>query len=151
MNSDLISSLRLTLQVDITLICIKDWVSLIGVKSQLFLLDSIAHICNEQSNAVVISGSHGGRSAAGFVIALSQKPSCVFFNDAGGGKEDSGKVALEMLQAQGIPCVCYSHMSARIGDSKDGFDNGIVSGVNELARTLGIELNMQVQQAVNLF
>ena len=117
----------------------------------MFLLDSIAHISNEQSNSVVISGSHGGRSAAGFVIALSQKPSCVFFNDAGGGKEDSGKVALEMLQAQGSPCVCYSHMSARIGDSKDGFDNGIVSGVNELARTLGIELNMQVQQAVNLF
>ena len=43
---------------------------------------------------MVVSGSHGGRSAAEFVIALSQKPSCVFFNDAGGGKEDAGKVAL---------------------------------------------------------
>jgi hypothetical protein len=41
-----------------------------------------------QANAVVISDSHGGRSAAQFVIALSQKPSCVFFNDAGGRKKN---------------------------------------------------------------
>lgn len=116
----------------------------------MFLLDSIALISNEQANAVVISGSHGGRSAAEFVLALSQKPSCVFFNDAGGGKDDAGKVALALLQSQGIACVCYSHMSARIGDAKDGFDNGIVSGVNALAKALGIELNMPVYEAVKL-
>ena len=121
-----------------------------GVRSQLFLLDSIAHIGNDQANAVVISGSHGGRSAAEFVIALSQKPSCVFFNDAGGGKEDAGKVALEMLQLKGIPCACYSHMSAKIGDALDGYDNGIVSGLNPLAKALGIGISMPVKVAVNL-
>ncbi len=54
----------------------------------MFLLNSIAHISNSNTNAVVVSGSHGGRSSAEFVIALKRKPSCVFFNDAGGGKED---------------------------------------------------------------
>jgi hypothetical protein len=117
----------------------------------LFLLDSIALISNEQANAPVVSGSHGGRSAAEFVLALSEKPSCVFFNDAGGGKEDAGKVALEMLQSQGIPCACYSHMSARIGDANDGFENGIVSAHNPLANARGIVLNMLVKQAVALF
>jgi len=116
----------------------------------LFLLDSIALISNEQANAIVISGSHGGRSAAEFVLALSQRPSCVFFNDAGGGKDDAGKVALAMLQTHGIPCVCYSHMSARIGEAQDGYDNGVVSGVNALAKALGIELNMPVDEAVKL-
>ena len=99
---------------------------------------------------MVVSGSHGGRSAAEFVIALSQKPSCVFFNDAGGGKDNAGKVALNMLQVHGVPCVCYSHMTARIGDAKDGLDNGIVSGVNALAKDQGFELNMSVNEVVKL-
>jgi hypothetical protein len=114
----------------------------------LFLLDSIAHISNSHAHAVVISGSHGGRSAAEFVIALTEKPSCVFFNDAGGGKDNAGRVALDILQAHGVPCVCYSHMSARIGDAQDGYDHGIVSGVNQLARQKGIELNMTVKESV---
>ena len=97
---------------------------------------------------MVISGSHGGRSAAEFVIALKEKPSCVFFNDAGGGKDNAGKVALDILQAHGIPCACYSHLSARIGDAQDGYDHGIVSGVNQLAREKGIEVNMTLKEAV---
>jgi hypothetical protein len=114
----------------------------------MYLLDSIAHISNEHAHAVVISGSHGGRSAAEFVIALNQKTNCVFFNDAGGGKDNAGKVALNILQAHGVPCVCYSHISARIGDAQDGYDQGVVSGVNQLARDKGIELNMTVKESV---
>ena len=116
----------------------------------MFLLDSIAHINEAQAQHVVISGSHGGRSAAEFVLALHQKPRCVFFNDAGGGKDNAGKVALEMLQAHGVPCACYSHMSARIGDAQDGYDHGVVSGINLLAKSLGIKLHMPVKEAVNL-
>ena len=114
----------------------------------MFLLDSIAHISNAHAHAVVISGSHGGRSAAEFVIALTEKPICVFFNDAGGGKDNAGKVALDILQAHGIPCACYSHLSARIGDAQDGYDHGVVSGVNQLARERGIEVNLILKEAV---
>ena len=114
----------------------------------MFLLDSIAHISNAHAHAVVISGSHGGRSAAEFVIALTAKPSCVLFNDAGGGKDNAGKVALDILQAHGIPCACYSPLSARIGDAQDGYDHGIVSGVNQLARERGIDVNMILKEAV---
>ena len=117
----------------------------------MFLLDSIAHLRNEHYDAVVISGSHGGRSAAEFVIALSQKPSCVFFNDAGGGKDNAGKLALEMLQAHNIPCACYSHLSARIGDAQDGYDNGVVSGTNSLAKAMGLNIGMRINEAVKLF
>jgi hypothetical protein len=116
----------------------------------LFLLDSIAHISNAHAHAVVISGSHGGRSAAEFVIALTQKPSCVFFNDAGGGKDNAGRVALDILQVHGIPCACYSHLSARIGDAQDGYDHGIVNGVNQLANSLGIDISLPVKLAASL-
>jgi hypothetical protein len=41
-------------------------------------------------------------------------------------------------------------LSARIGEAQDGYDNGRVSGVNELAKSLGIELNMPVDEVVKL-
>lgn len=49
----------------------------------LHLLDSIALITPEMAEGVVVTGSHGGTSAASFILALPHKPHAVFFNDAG--------------------------------------------------------------------
>ena len=111
------------------------------------LLDSIALIDSSHAGTIVVTGSHGGRSAAGFVVDVSNKPLAVFFNDAGGGKDDAGKVGLGMLQAIGVPAACYSHMSARIGDAQDGLDHGILTDINDLAKQIGIQKNMQVSEA----
>lgn len=111
------------------------------------LLDSIALIDSLHAGTIVVTGSHGGRSAAGFVVDVSKKPLAVFFNDAGGGKDDAGKVGLGMLQAIGVPAACYSHISARIGDAQDGLDNGILTDMNDLAKQIGIKKNMQVSEA----
>ena len=113
------------------------------------LLDSIALIDSSHAGTIVVTGSHGGRSAAGFVVDVSKKPLAVFFNDAGGGKDDAGKVGLGMLQAIGVPAACYSHMSARIGDAQDGLDNGILTDMNDLAKKIGIKKDMQVLQAIH--
>jgi hypothetical protein len=111
------------------------------------LLDSIALIDSSHAGTIVVTGSHGGRSAAGFVVDVSNKPLAVFFNDAGGGKDDAGKVGLGMLQAIGVPAACYSHMSARIGDAQDGLGNGILTDMNDLAKQIGIKKDMQVSEA----
>jgi len=113
------------------------------------LLDSIALIDSSHAGTIVVTGSHGGRSAAGFVVDVSKKPLAVFFNDAGGGKDDAGKVGLGMLQAIGVPAACYSHMSARIGDAQDGLDNGILTDMNDLAKQIGVKKDMQVLQAIH--
>lgn len=113
------------------------------------LLDSIALIDASHAGTIVVTGSHGGRSAAGFVVDVSSKPLAVFFNDAGGGKDNAGKVGLDMLQAIGVPAACYSHMSARIGDAQDGLDNGMVSDANDLAKQAGIQIDMTVLQAID--
>lgn len=112
------------------------------------ILDSIALINSSHAGTIVVTGSHGGRSAAGFVVDVKEKPLAVFFNDAGGGKDNAGKVGLDMLQAIGVPAACYSHMSARIGDAQDGLDHGILTDVNELAKFAGIEADMQVLEAI---
>ena len=113
------------------------------------LLDSVALINSSHAGTIVVTGSHGGRSAAGFVVYIDKKPIAVFFNDAGGGKDNAGKVGLDMLQAIGVPAACYSHMSARIGDAQDGLDHGILTDVNELANQAGIKKDILVLQAID--
>ena len=112
------------------------------------LLDSVALIDSSHAGTIVVTGSHGGRSAAGFVVDVPEKPLAVFFNDAGGGKDDAGKVGLGMLQAIGVAAACYSHMSARIGDAQDGLDNGVLTDLNDLAKQAEIKTEMEVSQAI---
>ncbi len=115
----------------------------------LHLLDSIALITPEMADGVVVTGSHGGTSAAGFVLALTHKPHAVFFNDAGSGKDDAGITALGLMQEVGVIAAVYSHTSARIGDANDGWCNGTITRCNALAHEAGITSNQTVHQAVN--
>ena len=117
---------------------------------KLILLDSITAIDASALGAVVVSGSHGGQSSTGFAVRNPDKPALVFFNDAGRGKDDAGIFCLEALQAIGVACACYGHMSARIGDAQDGYENGIISAVNAMAFSSGLRIGMTVQQACEL-
>lgn len=115
------------------------------MKHKLVLLDSIALIDASAEGHVVVSGSHGGSSAAGFVLALQAKPLVVFYNDAGVGKANAGILALEMLGAIGLACATYSHQSACIGNAADGLENGVVTHANPTAQTLGIRAGARVK------
>jgi hypothetical protein len=117
-------------------------------RCQLVLLDSIALVNATHAGTVIVSGSHGGLSASHFVTAQTHKPFAVAFNDAGGGKEDAGRVALHELQAVGVLAILYAHTSARIGEAQDGLDNGVVNGLNALALAHGLQLDMRVSDAV---
>jgi hypothetical protein len=114
----------------------------------LVLLDSIALVNASHAGTVIVSGSHGGLSASHFVTAQNLKPFAVAFNDAGGGKDDAGRVALRELQAVGVLAILYAHTSARIGEAQDGLDNGVVNGLNALAMAQGLQLGMRVSDAV---
>src|SRR5690606_40520557 len=97
---------------------------------ELHLLDTITAIGASHADAVVVSGSHGGASSTGFVLRAPARPRAVFFNDAGVGKDRAGVTALEALDAIGVACAVYSHDSARIGDARDGYENGVVTEAN---------------------
>jgi len=80
------------------------------------LLDSIALVSTlgeHSADTVIVSGSHGGVSAASFVVDHPHRPLIVFFNDAGIGKDDAGIAGLPMLEAIGVAGCAYSHLSAR--------------------------------------
>jgi len=110
----------------------------------LVLLDSIALVNASHAGTVIVSGSHGGLSASHFVTAQKLKPFAVAFNDAGGGKDDAGRVALRELQAVGVLAILYAHTSARIGEAQDG----VVNGLNALALAQGLKMGMRISDAV---
>jgi hypothetical protein len=114
----------------------------------LFLIDSITEITPAMSGAVIVSGSHGGRSVGGYALGIQPPPYAVFFNDAGIGKERAGIVALDHLEQAGVICATYRHDSARIGEAGDGLENGIVSAINAQALTVSIAVGQTVRNAV---
>jgi len=102
------------------------------VSLPLALLDSVAAIGVAHRGAVVVTGSHGGVSAAQFAARVA--PALVVFNDAGRGKDDAGVAGLALLQAQGIAAAAVAHTSARIGEAADTLAHGVVSAANASAR-----------------
>lgn len=105
---------------------------------RLVLLDSVANVRPEHAGALVITGSHGGVSAARFALAV--RAWCYVFNDAGGGKEWAGTRGLALLAAHGQAAVAVAHTSARIGEAADSWASGVVSAVNAPAAALGLRV-----------
>jgi hypothetical protein len=110
------------------------------------LLDSITWVGACDAGQLVISGSHGGRSAGAYAIEFPLALCC--FNDAGVGKDRAGIEALDMLDRRGIPALAVHHTSARIGDACDTWENGIVSHVNARAAALGFAPGLGLRDAI---
>ena len=110
------------------------------------VIDSIATLEAADAGAIVVTGSHGGVSAA--VYATSVPIRGVVFNDAGLGKDGAGIAALARLDEAGVPALAVSHMSARIGDAGDTLRSGIVSHVNGEAARRGVAVGQTTRQAL---
>ena len=105
--------------------------------ARLRIVDSITEALSDGAGAVVVSGSHGGTSAARFAIQAAVR--VAVFNDAGVGRDGAGIAGLALLQQCGIAAGAVGHTSARIGDSADTWENGVITQVNPLAAALGFQ------------
>jgi hypothetical protein len=99
------------------------------------MVDSITEAVPQDADAIVVSGSHGGVSAAYY--AEKTRALLHVFNDAGIGMDEAGIAGLAVLDSAGIAAVAISHESARIGDADDCLQRGAVSRVNRAASALG--------------
>jgi len=118
-----------------------------GPQGRVIAMDSITLATPADAGAYVVSGSHGGVSSGAFALEIPFAG--VFFNDAGIGKEGAGVVALEMLQERGIPAGTVAHTSARIGDARDAWENGILSRCNAAAIGLGLAPGTRLKSALS--
>lgn len=118
-----------------------------GPAGRVLLMDSISRLHPEHRGAIVVSGSHGGASAAAFAMACPLM--LVVFNDAGVGKDGAGIAGLAMLQAHGTAAATVAHTSARIGEAADTWASGVVSHVNGLAGLQGLAAGQPLREALH--
>jgi hypothetical protein len=114
------------------------------------LLDSIALFAAAMDGAVVVSGSHGGMSAAHYAAGQlpAAKPLLVIFNDAGRGKDDAGISGLAWLAERGIAAAAVGCWSARIGEAGSTLKDGVISAANGPALDLGVALGAHCRDVV---
>jgi len=113
---------------------------------KVILMDSISHVDAGDAGHIVVSASHGGASSAEY--ASRHRLAAVFFNDAGIGKDGAGIAALGMLERAQVPAGTVSHLSARIGDAEDMWQNGVLSHLNASALRSGLRSGERLQDAV---
>ncbi|MVW70325.1 hypothetical protein [Bordetella sp. 15P40C-2] len=100
-------------------------------------IDSVSLLEDADADALVVTASHGALLASSGTDSVRVQVPVISFHDAGGGKDDAGYSRLPRLEARGIAAVTVSADSARIGDSRSCYDEGIISRANAPARELG--------------
>lgn len=114
-----------------------------------FVIDSISAVTYKMRGQIVVTGSHGGISAAH--LALAHPPGLVVCNDAGMGLDNAGIKGLETLNVAGVAACTVSHKTARIGEAKSTLATGQISAANLLAEHAGICVGLTCSEAINLF
>src|SRR5262249_20772726 len=107
--------------------------------------DSITRVGPEAAGAVVVNASHGGVYAA--YLAAKLRAVAAIFNDAGIGRDRAGIGGLDYLQDLAVAAATVGHDTARIGDGADMMARGVVSPVNRLGASLGVEPGQSCRDA----
>jgi hypothetical protein len=112
------------------------------------IMDSVSYVTASNRSDIIVSGSHGGTTSAGYAIDVAA--GAVFFNDAGCGKNNAGIRGLELLQQHSIIGAAVDHCTAEIANAADTYDHGIIAHVNACASQIGLERGMPVREAIEL-
>lgn len=113
------------------------------------VLDSITDATNATVGKIVISGSHGGFYPA--AVASRSGARAVLFNDAGIGLQQAGIAGVLALADVGMAAAAVDCNSCHIGSATDTLTRGVISTVNQVASTLGVQVGMAAREAVALF
>lgn len=121
---------------------------LIRETPQVWALDSASLVSPEHKNAIVVTGSHGGLLGGKPETALKYDVLGALYNDAGIGKDEAGTSRLPALDTRGIAAATVSAASARIGDARSTYEDGIISRVNARAAALGLREGIRAREFV---
>jgi len=114
-------------------------------------VDSASLVLPEDAGAIVITGSHGGLLGGRPETALKVDARAALYSDAGVGMDEAGISRLPALAARGIAAATVSAASARIGDAKSIYQDGVISHVNAVAAAAGARPGMTARDFVALF
>jgi len=111
---------------------------LIADPPAVWALDSASAVGPEHVGTIVVTGSHGGLLGGRPETALKYDALAALFNDAGIGIDEAGVTRLPALDSRGIAAATVTAASARIGNARSTYEDGILSRVNSRAAGLGI-------------
>src|SRR6266700_2152979 len=94
------------------------------------------------------TGSHGGLLGGRPDTALKVYALAALFNDAGIGVDEAGVTRLPALEARGIAAGTVAAASARIGDARSTYEDGVLTRVNLRAAAFGIAPGMSAREFV---
>ena len=97
-----------------------------------------------------VSGSHGGLVEGDPAMALRVDAAAALFNDAGIGIEEAGIGRLPALDARGMPAAVVAASSARIGDGRSTYRDGVISRINTEGEKKGGKPGMRAWDFVAL-
>src|SRR5438477_8790591 len=121
---------------------------LIEEAPQVWALDSASVVAPEHREAIVLTGSHGALLGGRPETALKYDVRAAFYNDAGIGVDMAGVSRLPALDARGIAAATVAAESARIGDARSTYEDGILSRVNASAAALGLRDGVSAREFV---
>ncbi len=109
---------------------------------QVWALDSASLAGPEHEGAVLLIGSHGGLPGPDPAAALKVDALAAVFHDAGVGIDEAGVGRLPALEARGIAGATVAGTSARIGEGRSTYADGVISRVNQTAAALSGRVGM---------
>ncbi len=121
---------------------------LISEPPQVWALNSASLVLPDHKASIVVTGSHGGLLGGRPETALKYDVLGALYNDAGIGKDAAGTSRLPALDARGIAAATVSAASARIGDARSTYEDGIISRVNARATALGLREGITAREFV---
>jgi len=111
--------------------------------------DSIAFALPEDKDRnVLCTAGHTGRSVVGYFRDF--RPWAFICSDGGVGKNESGISALWDVEADGIPGASVDALTARMGDGRSTYFDGVISAVNRPAADKGVRVGQSAREAAKL-
>ena len=111
-------------------------------------LDSVALARASDRRAILLTGSHGALLGGRPDRILDMDVFAAFLNDAGGGRDGAGFARIALLATKGVAAATVWNMSARIGDGRSSYEDGVLSRVNGVGERLGLNAGMTAREAV---
>lgn len=116
---------------------------------RVIVMDSASMVDVSDAGAIVITASHGALLGDNPDTALRVNAIAAIFSDAGFGKDRAAVKRLSVLDRRGIAGATVSIYSARIGDGRSVYEDGVLSCVNETAASMGIAVGQTVHEFVS--
>ena len=113
-------------------------------------LDSASLVSPEDAGAILFTGSHGGLLGGRPETALKAPARAAVYNDAGTSLRSAGTSRLPVLEQRGIAAATVSAASARIGDGRSTYEDGIISRINACAAQAGARIGMTSREFASL-